>query len=111
MIEFENIKICFSNEVLKIKVYGEIDHHNAKKIREKIDSEILKNNPTKVILDLSMISFMDSSGLGLIMGRYSLSYDMGAEFILYNPNHRIRKLLELSGIERIIKIKEDDYAL
>ena len=55
---------------------------------------------------------MDSSGLGLIMGRYATAKEIGADFILYQPSKRVRKILELAGIEKIIEIKGDDiYAL
>lgn len=111
MIGCNNIKSNFSNNVLMVKIYGEIDHHNAKQLREKIDSLLIDKKPLKVILDLSSVSFMDSSGLGLIMGRYSLACELDAKFIIYNPNKKVKKILELSGIERIIEIKEDsNYA-
>lgn len=108
MIGCNNIKANFNNNILMIKIYGEIDHHNAKKFREKIDSLLLEKKPLKVVLDLSMVSFMDSSGLGLIMGRYSLARELDASFIIYHPNRRVKKILELAGMERIIEIKEDD---
>ena len=112
MIGCNNIKTSFNNDILLVKIYGEIDHHNAKKLREKIDSLLLEKKPTKVVLDLSLVSFMDSSGLGLIMGRYSLANELDASFVIYRPNKRVKKILELAGIERMIEIKEDDnYAL
>ncbi len=112
MIGCNNIKASFNNNVLMVKIYGEIDHHNAKKLREKIDSLLLEKKPIKIVLDLSLVSFMDSSGLGLIMGRYSLAKELDASFVIYNPNKRVKKILELAGIERIIEIKEDNnYAL
>ena len=111
MIGCNNIKASFNNNVLMIKTYGEIDHHNAKKLREKIDSLLIEKKPLKMVLDLSLVSFMDSSGLGLIMGRYALACELDASFVIYKPNKRVKKILELAGIERMIEIKEDDYAL
>ena len=61
-----------------------------------------------IILDLSGVEFMDSSGLGLILGRYTNACEIGAKFAVYCPNRKIRKILELAGIERIMSIEGDD---
>ena len=112
MFELEKISIVQEKSTLKIKIRGEIDHHLAKKYRGLIDAQIFSKKPSKILLDLSLIEFMDSSGLGLIMGRYATAKEIGANFILYQPSKRVRKILELAGIEKIIEIKGDDiYAL
>lgn len=112
MFELEKISITQEKTTLKIKIRGEIDHHLAKRYREKIDNEIYSRKPSTILLDLSLIEFMDSSGLGLIMGRYATAKEIGADFILYQPSVRVRKILELAGVEKIIEIKGDDiYAL
>lgn len=112
MFELEKINITQEKTTLKIKIRGEIDHHLAKRYREKIDNEIYSRKPSTILLDLSLIEFMDSSGLGLIMGRYATAKEIGADFILYQPSVRVRKILELAGVEKIIEIKGDDiYAL
>lgn len=102
-----NLEVIFDASVLTIKIKGDVDHHSAKKIREAIDSFIIEKKPVIIVLDLSSVDFMDSSGLGLILGRYNVACDLGAKLILYNPTRRIRKILELAGIERIIKIEGD----
>ena len=100
-----------SDEVLEIKLVGEIDHHSAVNVRSDIDGLIFDLRPQKVVLDLSEISFMDSSGLGLIMGRYALIKDLGGTLSLRAPTVAVMKILTLAGMERIIKIdksiKED----
>lgn len=101
----ENTEIIFENQVLLAKINGDIDHHSAKRVREKIDAFIFSKKPLKVILDLSCVDFMDSSGLGLILGRYTNATDVGANFVLYKPNKRIKKILHLAGIERIMDIE------
>ena len=112
MFELEKISITQEKTTLKIKIRGEIDHHLAKRYREKIDNEIYSRKPSTILLDLSLIEFMASSGLGLIMGRYATAKEIGADFILYQPSVRVRKILELAGVEKIIEIKGDDiYAL
>ncbi len=108
LTECENVELLFEKHILKIKIQGDIDHHSAKGIREAIDNAIFSKKPAMVILDLSSIAFMDSSGLGLIMGRYANAMEIGANFLLYKPCLKVRKILELAGIERIMEIEGDD---
>ena len=108
MTECESIEIVYEKHVLKIKIRGDIDHHSAKGIRDRIDNEIFSKRPSMVLLDLSVVEFMDSSGLGLIMGRYANSKEIGANFLIYKPCKRVKKILELAGVERIMDIKGDD---
>lgn len=89
---------------LKIKLRGEIDHHSASSIRSAIDSEIYSKKPRGLIMDMSAVNFMDSSGLGLIMGRYSVMNELGGEVIVSDPNPSIERIMTLAGMERVIKI-------
>ena len=91
--------------VLEVKLEGEIDHHSAVNVRSDIDELIFDLRPKKVVLDLSEISFMDSSGLGLIMGRYALIKDLGGTLSLRAPTVAVMKILSLAGMERMIKIE------
>lgn len=101
-----------NDNVLEIKMVGEIDHHSAVSVRADMDALIFERRPKKLVLDLSEISFMDSSGLGLIMGRYSLVRELGGTLLLRSPTAAVTKILALAGMERIIKIErafeEDD---
>lgn len=91
---------------LEIKLLGEIDHHNAVRVRADIDELIFESRPQKLVLDLSDISFMDSSGLGLIMGRYSLIRDLGGTLSLRDPTAAVMKIISLAGMERMIRIEK-----
>ena len=91
----------YRDGVLSASIVGEIDHHTAVGIREKIDALIFRNRPEKLVLDLEGVSFMDSSGLGLVLGRASLCQEIGAKVHLINANERTRKILSLAGGERI----------
>ena len=91
--------------VLCVKPVGDIDHHTAKNMREAIDELIIKNNPKELELDLSAIDFMDSSGLGLVLGRYKKQSDIGGKFKIINPSRRILQILQLAGVEKIIRIE------
>ena len=93
------------DDVLWVKPTGDIDHHTAKDMREAIDELIVKNNPGELELDLSAIDFMDSSGLGLVLGRYKKQADTGGKFKIINPSRHIMRILQLAGVEKIIRIE------
>ena len=93
-------------DTLILTLHGEIDHHSAVGVRTRMDELIWADKPQKTVLDLSAIEFMDSSGLGLIMGRYSLMQKLGGELTVRHPNPRIVKILELAGLGRMVKIEE-----
>ena len=94
--------------ILTLKLTGEIDHHSAVGLREEADRLIYLEHPKKLLLDLSGIDFMDSSGLGFIMGRYALVSKLGGTLALLNPNARVSRILSLSALERIIKTERTD---
>ena len=94
--------VSYESGVLLIKVSGEIDHHSAKPLRESIDRELFYYRAATVILDLSAISFMDSAGLGLILGRYNRVRELDGTLRLLNPTKEIQRLMELAGADRLI---------
>ena len=97
-------------ELLTVELSGEIDHHSAKDIRERIDEAIEFNMPTLLIIDFGGVTFMDSSGIGLVMGRYRTLQKKGAKLNLTNLPPNIYKVMKLAGIERLAKIeKENSY--
>jgi stage II sporulation protein AA (anti-sigma F factor antagonist) len=85
-------------------ISGEIDHHNAAELRSKLDKFIISTQPRRLIIDFRNISFMDSSGIGLIMGRHKLLKECGGNLIIKNPQPYIRRVFKLSGIERLVRI-------
>lgn len=102
----ENLILKYENDVLTARLAGELDHHLAAEIRTKIDEAMMANLPKKLILELSEIEFMDSSGLGLILGRYTKAQEIGCLLILQNPTRRIKRIMEVSGIGGMIKTEE-----
>ena len=94
----------FTGTVLKIKLRGEIDHHSAVAVRSAIDDMIRTKRPAELIIDMSAVDFMDSSGLGLIMGRYNTIKEIGGTVKVADPSPSIEKIMKLAGLERIIKI-------
>lgn len=94
----------FTGTVLKIKLRGEIDHHSAVAVRTAIDDMIRSKKPCELVIDMSAVDFMDSSGLGLIMGRYNTMKEIGGSVTVADPNPSTEKIMNLAGLERIIKI-------
>ena len=93
------------DDLVRVRLVGEIDHHNAVALRTELDAFIGTERPSKVALDMSGIGFMDSSGLGFVMGRYALMQRYGGELVLEAPNERIMKIFELAGLSRMISIE------
>lgn len=106
MTECESeIKSVMRGRSMIILIEGDIDHHNARRIRGRIDTKLFIQRPDEIILDLSRVSFMDSSGLGLILGRYTKAVELGITFKVANPTPQIKRILDLAGTERLIKIE------
>ena len=103
-----NFESDFCDGTLRISLVGEIDHHSAVSVRTAIDEKLYSLRPKRMVMDLSRIDFMDSSGLGLIMGRYALVEKLGGKFSISEPSDRVMRVLELAGLGRIIKIEKSE---
>lgn len=93
------------DKLLELKLTGEIDHHNARQARTGIDALIELHAPERVYLDLSEISFCDSSGLGLVMGRMKKAADRGGMLIVRDPSAAVSKILHIAGMDKLVKIE------
>lgn len=93
------------DSALIIAIDGEIDHHETKNLRVDIDREIERSLPDKIIFDFSRTAFMDSSGLGLILGRYRKARERGVEVEIVNPGDKISRILKMAGIDKFITVK------
>ena len=82
----------------------EMDHHKADTIRMKIDEYLLDNKAQNVIFDFENTRFMDSSGIGLIVGRYKKVSCFGGKIVAMHVNARIQKILLMSGLKDMIEI-------
>ncbi len=87
---------------LVVKLSGEIDQHCAEELRSDIDRQLDIKHSASLIIDLGGVDFMDSSGLGLIMGRYRKMKARGGKILLARPTPAVDKLLELSGINKLV---------
>ncbi len=92
------------DKTLLIEITEEIDHHVADKLRRKIDNDITRYMPRKVIFDFNKVSFMDSAGIGMVIGRYKMMNMIGGVTQMKNVKTSIRKIFEMSGVSKIIPI-------
>ena len=77
---------------------GEIDHHSAQYLREEIDEQILSLTPVKLVMDFGGVTFMDSSGIGLILGRNTMMKVLGGKLAIQNPPVQAVRILRLAQI-------------
>ena len=85
---------------------GEIDHHGASGLREEIDAAIERVQPERVVLDFAGVTFMDSSGIGLVMGRYKLVESIGGKLALRGLSAPIKRVMRLAGLDKIAEFDE-----
>lgn len=103
-MKFEYLK---ETRTLILQIEGEIDHHSCEQIKKETDFEIQKRAPKKLIFDMKNVNFMDSSGIGLVIGRYKYLLRIGGETEIINVNKEVKRILNMSGIFKIIPIKEE----
>lgn len=99
-----NITYKKEDKTLLMEITEEIDHHFAENIRREADNEITRYMPRKVIFDFGNVSFMDSAGIGMIIGRYKMMKMLGGSLEMTNVSKSVKKIFEMSGITKIIPI-------
>lgn len=100
-----NLEFIESGQELVIKLKGELDHHSADETRTVIDEKIKKDNYNKIVIDFGKLDFIDSSGIGFVIGRYKVIRKNNGVIEIINANKKVRKILDMSGIGKIINIK------
>ena len=103
-----NTKYQVQENCLTVFLPHELDHHNAEEIRKESDHLIERNHIRYVIFDFAETNFMDSSGIGVIMGRYKRIYMLGGEVCAVHANERMKKILTMSGVTKIMQIYEEE---
>jgi len=101
-LEFENNK-----EKLIVHMKGELDHHSAEEVRNIIDDRLDRSSIIKLIMDFSEVSFMDSSGIGVVIGRYKKLSSKQGSICITNVSDTVKRVFELSGMFKIIHIYDD----
>lgn len=99
-----NVKHFIEDKLLLFEFTEELDHHQAEKIRKRADYEIQRFMPKKVLFDFKKVNFMDSAGIGLIIGRYKTTSCYGGRAEMMNVNNKIKKVFEMSGVLKIVPI-------
>ena len=102
----ENFKVI--ENYLMVKMPEEVDHHKSVYISKTADEYIMKEGVGNVVFDFEDTRFMDSSGIGVIMGRYRRIFMLGGEVCAVHVNERMRKILTMSGVTKIMQIYEED---
>ena len=102
-----NINYQNKDKLLLIEITEEMDHHTVEKIRRKVDNEITRYMPRKIVFDFNKVTFMDSAGIGMILGRYKMIKMLGGNLEMINVSKMLKKIFEMSGITRICPIVEE----
>lgn len=93
---------------LIVRLKGELDHHTAETVKMKMEEAILRGDVHHVVLSMKDLSFMDSSGLGVILGRYKLITGRGGKMVVCDVNPAVYRLFEMSGLFKILTIRENE---
>ena len=101
---FMFLKFNKINDKLVVTLVGELDHHSAEEVRVKIDDRIERDNIKKVIMDFKEVTFMDSSGIGVVIGRLKKVQNRDGKVCITNVNKRVDKVFTLSGLYNIITV-------
>ena len=101
------MKYEYENGSLNIDLEEELDMNSCKSLKQVIDGYIMRYQPDECVINLSKVSFMDSSGIGLLIGRYNLLKLMDSKMTIVNPTSSIKRILELSNIANNISMRSE----
>lgn len=101
------VRIEMKETEMIARLSGEIDHHHAGEIRSEIDEAVTSAQPAVLVLDFREVTFMDSSGIGLIMGRYKSVSAYGGELVIANISVGMKKVIRLAGLDKLARIEEN----
>lgn len=99
-----NVKHFMEDRLLVFEVTEELDHHMCEIIRRRADYEIQRFMPKRVVFDFNRVVFMDSAGIGLIMGRYKTVNSLGGKLEMMNVKDDLKRVFEMSGLLKILPI-------
>lgn len=94
--------VDYEGSTLIFRLVGELDEHSAEFVRRKLDDCIANDNYSAIVFDLSRLSFMDSTGIGVIIGRYKLARKHDKNVYVKNPSQTVDKIFKMSGLYEII---------
>ena len=100
------VTIEVNGNTMTARLSGELDHHHTQKLREEIDRSVQKEHPSRLILNFAGVEFMDSSGIGLVLGRYRLMQEREGSLALSAMPPHIRRVMRVAGIANL-EIEEE----
>lgn len=96
------------DDTLTVALSGEIDHHVAERLRKDIDAEIAMCSTKNLALDFSKVEFMDSSGIGMVLGRYKKVHGAGGRVTIRNATRLVKQILDMSGVFTLMEYEETE---
>ncbi|MFV8829397.1 anti-sigma F factor antagonist [Alkalihalobacterium sp. APHAB7] len=94
--------------VLLVRLEGELDHHTAEQLRTQVERQFVDQDLKHIVLNLEQLSFMDSSGLGVILGRYKQVKNNDGEMVVCAISPAVKRLFEMSGLFKIVRLEESE---
>ena len=92
------------NKTIIIWISGEIDHHAAKELRRQTESAMTEMGGKNIIFDFAQVTFMDSSGIGMMIGRYKQLQALGGKLAISSANEKITEIIQLSGLSKLLPV-------
>lgn len=102
---YGDVDVSAEGEECRFAIRGELDHHSVKHLREVIDAVLVDHRPKKVVFDLGEVTFTDSAGLGLVLGRYTRIGGYGGTLRLVRVSEEFMKILRLAGVDRFLAVE------
>lgn len=99
------MQISDKDGIMTVELTGEIDHHTASSVRNKVDNALTQKQPSGLILDFSKVTFMDSSGVGLVLGRYKRTHEMNCSLAVSGLSPRDSRMMKMSGLQDLIEFR------
>lgn len=103
-----HIELEYSSKALVVRLKGELDHHTAEAVKARMEEAIAKGNVRHVVVNLKDLKFMDSSGLGVILGRYKQITGKGGKMVLCDVSPSVYRLFEMSGLFKIVAVEDNE---
>lgn len=94
--------------VLCVRLSGELDHHTAEELRRRVNETVEKEKIEHMVFNFQELHFMDSSGLGVILGRYKQIKNIGGEMVVCAVSPPVKRLFDMSGLFKIIRLEESE---
>ncbi|WP_281886743.1 anti-sigma F factor antagonist [Paenibacillus sp. YYML68] len=102
------IELEHYRSTLIVRLHGELDHHTAESVKAQMEDAIVRGHSTHIVLSLRDLTFMDSSGLGVILGRYKQITGRGGKMVVCDVNPSVYRLFEMSGLFKILSIQASE---